>query len=111
MRGRAAGALGRSSGRPVSAAMKRAISATLRAKPPTVSRLGASALVPEMATMPKLGLYPTTPQNDAGRMIEPAVWVPKASGTMKSATDAAEPLDEPPGVCAVLCGLRVLPGL
>jgi len=43
-------------------------------------------------------------------MIEPAVCEPNASGTMKSATAAAEPLDEPPGVCARLCGLRVARG-
>jgi len=29
---------------------------------------------------------------------------------MKSATAAAEPLDEPPGVCALWCGLRVCDG-
>ena len=33
-----------------------------------------------------------------------------ATGTMKSATAAAEPLEEPPGVCPVLCGFRVGPG-
>ncbi len=38
------------------------------------------------------------PQNDAGRMVEPPVCVASASGTWKSATAAAEPLDEPPGV-------------
>ena len=43
-------------------------------------------------------------------MIEPAVCVPKASGTIPAATAAAEPLDEPPGVCAGLCGFAVLPG-
>ena len=43
-------------------------------------------------------------------MIEPPVCVPKATGTMKSATAAAEPLDEPPGVCARLCGFAVGPG-
>ena len=43
-------------------------------------------------------------------MTEPAVWLPNASGTMLSPTAAAEPLDEPPGVCAGLCGLAVLPG-
>ena len=31
---------------------------------------------------PKLGLKPTTPQKAAGRITEPAVWVPMASGTM-----------------------------
>ncbi len=56
------------------------------------------------------GLYPATPQNDAGRMIEPPVWVPSAIGTMPAATAAAEPDDEPPGVCAGLRGLRVLAG-
>ena len=29
---------------------------------------------------------------------------------MAAATAAAEPLDDPPGVCSGLCGLRVLPG-
>src|SRR5258707_12242655 len=51
------------------------------------------------------------PQYAAGRITEPAVCVPKASGTMPSATAAAEPLDEPPGVCAGLCGLAVLPAV
>ncbi len=50
------------------------------------------------------------PQKAAGRIVEPPVWVPKASGAMKSATAAADPLDEPPGVCAGLWGLRVGPG-
>ena len=36
--------------------------------------------------------------------------MPKASGTWPSATAAAEPDDEPPGVCAGLCGLVVGPG-
>src|SRR5262249_22654785 len=40
----------------------------------------------------------------------PVVWVPSAIGTMWSATAAAEPLDEPPGVRARSCGLRVVPG-
>jgi hypothetical protein len=43
-------------------------------------------------------------------MVDPAVWLPSASGTMEAATAAAEPLEEPPGVCSGLCGLRVLPG-
>ena len=29
---------------------------------------------------------------------------------MPAATAAADPLDDPPGVCAALCGLRVFPG-
>src|SRR4030088_1269752 len=50
------------------------------------------------------------PQWAAGRIPEPPVCVPKASGTWPSATAAAEPDDEPPGVCAGLCGLVVGPG-
>src|SRR6185503_11285888 len=50
-------------------------------------------------------------QYAAGRMVEPLVWLPIASGTMPAATAAAEPDDEPPGVWAALWGLRVLPGL
>src|SRR5260370_799052 len=38
-----------------------------------------------------------TPQNEAGRITDPPVWVPSAAGTCKSATAAAEPLEEPPG--------------
>ena len=60
--------------------------------------------------VPKLGLKPTTPQKEAGRMTEPLVWVPTASGTMRAATAAALPEDEPPGVRAGSCGLHVGPG-
>ena len=59
---------------------------------------------------PKLGLRPTTPLNAAGRMTEPSVCVPSASGTMPAATAAAEPDDEPPGVCFEFQGLVVAPG-
>ena len=62
-------------------------------------------------TRPQLGLKPTMPQYAAGRMIEPAVCVPSASGSIASATAAAEPLDDPPGVWAGASGLRVGPGL
>ena len=43
-------------------------------------------------------------------MIDPAVCVPTASGTWKSATAAADPDDDPPGVCSGWRGLRVFPG-
>ncbi len=43
--------------------------------------------------------------------MEPPVWLPSESGTIPAATAAADPLDEPPGVCAGLCGLRVLPAV
>src|SRR5678816_2897853 len=66
--------------------------------------------MPWRGIRPCVGLKPYTPQNAAGRMTEPLVWVPRATGVMPAATAAAEPDDEPPGVCAGLCGLRVLPG-
>ena len=51
------------------------------------------------------------PQNAAGRTREPAVWLPKASGTIADPTAAADPLDDPPGVCPASCGFRVFPGV
>ena len=54
-----------------------------------------------------LGLKPKEPQKLAGRIVEPITWVPSAALTMPVATAAAEPLDDPPGVCAVFHGLRV----
>ena len=35
---------------------------------------------------------------DAGLIIDPPVWDPIESGVIKDATDAADPLEEPPGV-------------
>src|SRR5712691_22345 len=86
------------------------MSSTERAIAPTVSRLSVLTCMPAGGKRPRLGLNPTTPQYAAGRMTEPPVCVPIASGTMKSATAAAEPLDDPPGVWPGLCGLAVGPG-
>ena len=66
--------------------------------------------MPVRPISPKVGFSPTTPQKAAGRMIEPPVCVPTASGTIPAATAAAEPWDEPPGVWPGSCGLRVLSG-
>ena len=76
-----------------------------------MSRLSANGLTPARLISPKLGLYAMQPQYAAGRITDPAVCVPKASGAMPSATAAAEPLEEPPGVCAGLRGFAVLPGV
>jgi hypothetical protein len=43
-----------------------------------------------------VGLKPTTPHSDAGTLMEPTVSPPRAAGTTRAATDAAEPLDDPP---------------
>ncbi|MNL16663.1 hypothetical protein D3C87_1377150 [compost metagenome] len=75
-----------------------ATSGTERANPPTVSSDSARLFTPARGIAPNVGLKPTMPQYEAGRMIEPAVCDPSAKGTMSSATAAAEPLDEPPGV-------------
>ena len=50
------------------------------------------------------------PQKLAGRIVEPRAWVPMAAGMVGAPTAAAEPLDEPPGVRLVSCGLRVRAG-
>ena len=49
-----------------------------------------------------------TPVYDAGRITLPPVCVPRLSGTWQSATAAAEPAEEPPGVRFGSWGLVVL---
>ncbi len=49
-------------------------------------------------------------KNAAGRITEPLVCVPTATGTWPAATEAAEPEEEPPGVCLPFQGLRVSAG-
>jgi hypothetical protein len=56
---------------------------------------------------PNVGLRPITPQIDAGRITEPRTWLPVAIGSMQSATAAAEPDEEPPGVRVRSHGLHV----
>ncbi len=83
-----------------------AASSTERANGPTWSSDHASGTAPSTGTSPCGPLSPTTPQNAAGRRIEPTVCEPMAPGTMRAATAAAEPDDEPPGVWAGFHGLR-----
>src|ERR1041384_1712747 len=70
------------------------------AKSPTWSSVRESCRIPLRGISPCVGLKPNTPQNAAGRITEPLVWLPSARGTMLAATAAAEPLAEPPGACA-----------
>ena len=44
-----------------------------------------------------MGFTPTTPQNEAGCLIDPPVSEPSAILHKPSATAAAEPPEEPPG--------------
>src|SRR5437868_11182844 len=94
---------------PDSAAAIHGTSATFRVKKPSVSSEAARGCTPRRSNIPKVGLYPTAPQNEAGRMTEPAVCDPSAAGTIRSATAAADPLEDPPGVRPGSCGLRVFP--
>jgi hypothetical protein len=55
------------------------------------------------------GLNPTTPQNDAGILIEPPMSEPVASVAVPAASAAADPPLEPPGEYPVCHGLRVTP--
>src|SRR3982751_5663219 len=80
---------------------------TFAARNPTVSSDGAKGRTPSLGSTPNVGLKPMTPQNDAGRTIDPSVCGPRARGTTPAATAAADPLELPPGVCAKLRGLRV----
>ena len=98
--------------RPLSAstAARRAASATVRVNVPSVSSVSLKILTPSNGIAPYVGLNPTTPQYAAGRMTEPLVCVPIAPQTWPAATAAADPEEEPPGVCATFHGLRVLPG-
>src|SRR5205085_5851819 len=52
---------------------------------------------------------PTTPQNDAGKRMEPPVSVPRLPSAKPAATATAEPPDEPPGTRVRSHGLRALP--
>src|SRR3989304_4234017 len=58
---------------------------------------------------PRVGLRPTTPQQEAGMRMEPPPSPPWAMGTMPAATAAAEPPLEPPAVRPLSQGLRVGP--
>src|SRR5437667_401429 len=60
------------------AATKSPASATVRASTPSVSRVSEIIFAPTRLMVPYVGLYPTTPQNAAGRMIAAGVERPCA---------------------------------
>ena len=55
------------------------------------------------------GLYPTTPEQDAGMRIEPAMSDPVAKVVVPAASAAPAPPEDPPGVTSRFQGLRVTP--
>ena len=61
-----------------------------------MSRVWDIDATPLVGQRPGVGLYPTTPHNEAGTRMDPTVSPPSAAGTMRAATDAPAPLDEPP---------------
>src|SRR5262249_15468253 len=56
---------------------------------------------------PTVGLKPKQPQKLDGRRMEPTTCVPSPAAMAPTATAAAEPLEEPPGVRAGSHGLQV----
>src|SRR5436305_2969610 len=60
-------------------------------------------------TRPKVGLWPTSPQNAAGIRIEPPPSPPRPTGPAHAATCAAAPPEEPPAVRVRSCGFAVTP--
>src|SRR5262249_58171710 len=74
---------------------------------PTWSIDGASGTTPSVLMRLYVGLIPQTPQNDAGRVIDPPVCDASAPRHMPQATAAALPLLLPPGVHRRFHGLRV----
>src|SRR5687768_8035656 len=71
---------------------------------------GASGMIPPRSKKAYVGLHPAMPQYDAGRVMEPPVCEPIAPKHMPVETATAEPLDEPPGVCARFHGFFVTGG-
>ena len=63
----------------------------------------------ESPTRPKLTLKPNSPLYDAGVRMEPPPSLPVQIGIMPTATAAAEPPEDPPGVRSTFHGLRVTP--
>src|SRR3954451_12724249 len=93
---------------PASTFSNSAVSATVRASGPQWqcgSRLNGGST----GTRPYGGLKPTTPLNDAGSRIEPAMSEPVASVAVPEASAAPEPPDEPPTAYSGFQGFRVTP--
>src|ERR1700682_4555968 len=86
-----------------------AASRTDRVIGPSTERVFQPLNPGSFGTSPNVGLWPTTPQNDAGMRTEPPPSVPSAIGAIPAATDAPAPPLEPPGVRARFHGLRVSP--
>src|SRR5688572_23198632 len=97
------------SSRPAIVPSTDAASRTVNPKTLTWSSEDPNATKPYRETRPYVGLIPTMPQSDAGCRTEPPVSEPSATGTIRAATAAAEPPDDPPGTRLVSHGFRTGP--
>src|SRR4029077_16895296 len=88
------------SGRLVIADSPSATLSTSAANRPTVSSVQEKHFTPTVGSNRYDGLIAAAPQNEAGRITEPPVCVPSASGIMPAATAAPDPDDEPPRGCS-----------
>src|SRR5207237_1244627 len=66
-------------------------------------------MIPERLSRPTVGLIPTSPQADAGEMIDPSVSVPIAAAHRLAEVAAPEPELEPDALRSSAKGLRVKP--
>ena len=66
-------------------------------------------MIPWRLIRPLVGFNPTTPLQADGKRTEPPVSEPSAPKTTRPATEAPEPLDEPPEMCSWFQGLRQSP--
>ena len=94
---------------PASTSSASAVSPTVRVSTPSTPKPSNAASSGPSGTRKRLGLRPTTPQQDAGMRIEPPASLPCAIGTMPAATAAALPPEEPPVISAGSHGLRAGP--
>src|SRR3989344_152103 len=76
---------------------------------PIVSKDEAMAITPYLETLPYVGFNPTVWVKLAGCLTEPPVSVPMAIRDKPAATEAAEPLDDPPGTKSVFQGFLIGP--
>ena len=82
---------------PAIASSATAVSSTVRVSTPSATMpWPTSPKSGPIETRPRLGLSPTSPQQEAGMRIEPPRSLPSASATMPAATAAALPPEEPP---------------
>ena len=95
----------RLAGRELEAGQQRCVG-DVRPNVPSVSSRALRRLTPAVERQPWRGLKPTTPQNDAGRITEPPVCVPRRAAPSRPPPRRRSPHDEPPGVRSGSRGLR-----